>query len=489
MNALDAIARIRARSPRIAVAGDFLLDEWWSGRSERVAREAPAPVVELLEREHAPGGAANTAANLAALGARVSAIGLVGDDEAGRRVRARLAECGVDVTRLEPVPGARTTTKSRITVAGQLMLRLDDAPRPAWPEDRLEALGSELTAASAGADALVVCDYGVGALSDDVIARIAGLEGPARPRLLVVDAHDLRRWRRARADIVTPNAGEAALALGASIGDGPARAERLAARGSRELVAATGARAVVVTLDRDGTLLLEPDEPTHRTHAHPTPEHQASGAGDVFVAALAAARASELPLRTAVDVAQLAADVAVRKPGTCTCSLDELEAWLGRPEDAALDHETLAERIAEHRRAGERIVFTNGCFDVLHRGHTSYLRQAKRLGDVLVVAINGDDSVRRLKGPGRPINSANDRANLLAELECVDYVTIFDEDTPRALIRRLRPEIYAKGGDYSPEMLEETADVIAAGGQVAILDYVPSHSTTGIVERIRSTAP
>ena len=148
--------------------------------------------------------------------------------------------------------------------------------------------------------------------------------------------------------------------------------------------------------------------------------------------------------------------------------------------------EDLERIVATHRAAGRRIVFTNGCFDVLHRGHTSYLRQARRLGDVLVVAVNGDASVRRLKGPGRPVNSASDRANVLAALECVDYVTVFDEDTPAALIRRLRPHVYAKGGDYTPEMLAETADVHAVGGEVAILDYVSDHSTTEIIGRIRS---
>jgi rfaE bifunctional protein nucleotidyltransferase chain/domain len=165
-----------------------------------------------------------------------------------------------------------------------------------------------------------------------------------------------------------------------------------------------------------------------------------------------------------------------------------LTAWLGRSPDVALDAAALAATLEQHRSQGERIVFTNGCFDVLHRGHTSYLKQAKRLGDVLVVAINGNGSVRRLKGPDRPINDETDRANVLAALSCVDYVTIFDDDTPRDLIALLRPDVYAKGGDYTPEMLPETDIVRAVGGEVAILDYVPEHSTSGIVQRIRQNA-
>lgn len=189
-----------------------------------------------------------------------------------------------------------------------------------------------------------------------------------------------------------------------------------------------------------------------------------------------------------MDLAQHAADIAVRRPGTCVCSLEELAEQLDRPGDSAMQVDELAERLQSHRRAGHRIVFTNGCFDVLHRGHTSYLRQAKRLGDVLVVAVNSDDSVRRLKGHDRPVNSDTDRADVLAALSCVDYVTVFHEDTPRALIRRLRPDVYAKGGDYTAEMLPETPDVRAAGGQVVILDYVSDHSTTEIIGRIRSSA-
>lgn len=482
MTALDDLAAIRDRAPRVAVVGDFLLDGWWSGDISRLAREAPAPVVDVAERAWSPGGAANTAMNLAALGARVAAVGLVGADEAGRVLRDRLASAGIDTTRLREAEGARTTTKVRVVSGDQVMLRLDETHDGPWPSDALARLIEDAREASADADAQLVCDYGSTLLAEDVVTALSRLP---RPRLRVVDAHDASRWRGAEPDLVTPNAAEAERLLGTGLGSGEQRAEHAAAWADRLLTAA-GARAAVVTLDRSGTVLLRPSHPPVRTHAHPTPEKQASGAGDVFVATLTVAVAAEVPLPSATALAQAAADVAVRKPGTCVCSLDELAAWAGRPSDAALDADELAERIAAHRRAGERVVFTNGCFDVLHRGHTSYLRQAKHLGDVLVVAVNGDASVRRLKGPDRPVNGASDRANVLAALECVDYVTVFDEDTPSALIRRLRPHVYAKGGDYTPEMLAETVDVHAVGGEVVILDYVSDHSTTEILGRIRS---
>ena len=252
-----------------------------------------------------------------------------------------------------------------------------------------------------------------------------------------------------------------------------------------ELLEATGAAAVVVTLDRDGTVLLPAAGDVHRTWARPVAEKQASGAGDTFVAALTLARAASLPLTTSVDLAQAAADVAVHRSGTSVCSSADLSRHLASFADTALDAGELARQIRRHREDGQRIVLTNGCFDVLHRGHTRYLNQAKQLGDILVVALNSDDSVRRLKGPDRPINTLTDRAAVIAALSCVDYVTVFDTPTPIPLIEKIRPEIYAKGGDYTPAMLAETAAVERYGGKVAILDYVAELSTTAVVQRIR----
>jgi rfaE bifunctional protein nucleotidyltransferase chain/domain len=198
------------------------------------------------------------------------------------------------------------------------------------------------------------------------------------------------------------------------------------------------------------------------------------------------ARAASLPLTTSVDLAQAAADIVVRRAGTSVCSTDDLGRHLASFADTALDARELARQISQHRAAGRRIVLTNGCFDVLHRGHTRYLNQAKQLGDILVVALNSDDSVRLLKGNDRPINTATDRAAVVAALSCVDYVTVFDTPTPVPLIEELRPDIYAKGGDYTPEMLIETRAVEGYGGTVAILDYVADLSTTAVVNRIRN---
>lgn len=479
--------RLAAEQPSILVIGDVMLDGWWSGSIERLCREAPAPVVDIQSRESVPGGAANTAMNLAALGAKVSVAGIIGTDDAGDDLRGQLAAAGIDVQHLQSHPDMVTTTKIRISSGGQVMLRLDDSARSV-PADALDALAASVRAAVERQDAVLVCDYGTGVVADPVRTALtdvlgSGTAGKDRP-LVVVDAHDPRAWAALQPDLVTPNSQETARLLDRKLPEGQERVEAVAAE-AESLLQGTGARAVVVTLDRDGTVLLTPDGVRHRTWARPAAEKQASGAGDTFVAALTLARAAGLPLTASLDLAQSAADVVVHQPGTSVCSTAQLSRYLEAFADTALGEDELERQMELHRAQGQRIVLTNGCFDVLHSGHTRYLNQAKQLGDILVVALNSDDSVRRLKGAGRPINNMADRAAVVAALSCVDYVTVFDTPTASPLIRRLRPEVYAKGGDYTPEMLEETPAVEEYGGRVAILDYVAERSTTAVVNRIR----
>ena len=478
--------RLAAEQPSILVIGDVMLDGWWSGSIERLCREAPAPVVDIQTRESVPGGAANTAMNLAALGAKVSVAGIIGADDAGEDLRGQLAAAGIDVQHLLTHPDMVTTTKIRISSGGQVMLRLDDSAR-AVPSDALEALAASVGAAVERQDAILVCDYGTGVVAEPVRTALAHVlaasTGGKRP-LVVVDAHDPRPWAALQPDLVTPNAQETARLLDRKLPEGQDRVDAVGSE-SAALLQGTGARAVVVTLDRDGTVLLTPDGVRHRTWARPAAEKQASGAGDTFVAALTLARAAGLPLTASLDLAQSAADVVVHQPGTSVCSTAQLSRYLEAFADTALSEEELERQMELHRAQGQRIVLTNGCFDVLHSGHTRYLNQAKQLGDILVVALNSDDSVRRLKGAGRPINNVVDRAAVVAALSCVDYVTVFDTPTAAPLIRRLRPEVYAKGGDYTPNMLAETPAVEEYGGRVAILDYVAERSTTAVVKRIR----
>lgn len=487
----DLVATVDDREPLVVVIGDCILDRWTVGEAERVSREAPAPVVRVTETVAVPGGAANTAVNARALGARVRMVGLIGDDESGRVLRERLATAGVDTSFLVEVAGARTTTKSRVVGGDRVVVRVDElAATPT--ADHGARLAQAVARAIRCSDAAVVCDYGLGVRPEDIVPML----DRDRPGAVVVDAHDLTRWAALGPDLVTPNAGEAAALLGRDLstgtGNDPAtgsdRASAIVAARD-DLLARTGARAAVVTLDRDGTVLLEPGtDQGFRTRATPASEQQASGAGDTFCAAATVALAVRAPLRDAVSVAQAAADVVVREAGTSVCTAAALIDSVTAPAATVVDHDELAAAVDAARQAGRRVVFTNGCFDVVHRGHTTYLKQARELGDLLVVALNDDDSVRRLKGPERPINPAEDRAGVLAALACVDLVTVFATDTPIPLIQRLRPEVYVKGGDYSPEMLRETEVVRGYGGEVVMVDYVPEHSTTAVVRRIREAS-
>lgn len=470
----ETIERLSAHRPEVVVVGDAIMDVWLSGHCARVSREAPAPVVDVGDRASSPGGAANTAVNLAAMGARVRFVSVLGDDGAGHELRDALTRQGVDTRHVVLAPGRRTVRKHRVVADDQVLVRFDEGDTDPAPAQSVVAA---LRAATEDADALLVCDYDNGLLGDEVRAAIGSIDVP----LLAVDAHDPSRWRDTRPGLVAPNATEAAQQLG------PAPQDDRAAffeRHRAELLEATGAKAVVVTLDREGALLLTPDEPPYRTWAEPAPESRASGAGDTFCAALCLGIAAGLPLRGGMELAQAAAGVVVREHGTSVCTWTQLAATLDR--DAALGTDDLAGIVARHHEAGRSVVFTNGCFDVLHRGHISYLNEAKRHGDVLVVALNSDDSVRRLKGPDRPVNGAQDRAAVLSALSCVDHVTVFDEDTPIDLLRRLKPELYVKGGDYTESMLAEAPVVRSYGGEVRSLGYVPDRSTSSVIEKIRS---
>jgi rfaE bifunctional protein kinase chain/domain/rfaE bifunctional protein nucleotidyltransferase chain/domain len=477
---LDAV---RARTPRVVVVGDVILDRWSVGEAERVSREAPAPVVRVTESVDLPGGAANTAANLASLGAEVSIVATVGDDASGSALRTLLAAAGVDTSALVIEPGGRTTTKARIIGGDRMLVRVDEiAPAPG--AEARAALTESVRTTLQRADAVVVCDYELGLDPGDVVDAVLA----RRPEVVVVDAHDLRRWAPIAPDLVTPNHQEASRLLGAALGDGSSRAQ-VVTEHAEALRTASNARSVVVTLDREGALGLQPDGGVPvRTRAVRASEQQASGAGDTFCAAAALALTVGAPLADVVRFGQAAADVVVQEPGTSVCTADALRAASDGPAASVVDHEDLVAAVAAARAAGRRIVFTNGCFDVVHRGHTTYLGQARALGDLLVVAVNDDDSVRRLKGAERPINPAEDRAGVLAALSSVDYVTVFATDTPIPLIERLQPDVYVKGGDYSPDMLAEAPVVRAYGGEVVMVDYVAEHSTSDVVRRIRAAA-
>jgi D-beta-D-heptose 7-phosphate kinase/D-beta-D-heptose 1-phosphate adenosyltransferase len=468
---------------RVLVVGDALLDAYLEGGAAGVAREAPVPTVALAGRVDLPGGAANVAANLAALGAEVRLLAAAGADEAGARLRAALRRLGVEDGGLVERPERPTPVKHRLVCGDQVVARFDEAPpRPLGPEAEA-ALLAALEAALAGAELVVVSDAAGGTVTPGVLARLAALSLP-----VVGDAKRPDRLRALRPLAVTPSWDEARPLLPAAGDPAPPadRSARLIAHGEA-LLAATGARVVAVTLDADGALVLERDRAPHRAFARPAAHERSVGAGDTFLAAFALALAAGVDAPVAAELGCAAAGVAVAKPRTSTCSLPELRAALGAG-GALPDRRELAARVRAARARGERVVLTAGCFDLLHAGHIAHLSAAKGLGDLLVVGLNTDEGVRRLKGAPRPLVPLADRIEVLAALSGVDLIAPFAEDTPAELIRLLRPDVFAKGGDYTPETIPERAVLQEFGVEVRILPYVGRVSTRALLRQAAGAA-
>lgn len=465
---------------RIAVAGDLMLDRYWYGATGRISPEAPVPVVHVDAAEERPGGAGNVALNAVALGAGATVLGPTGADEAGERLAELLRGAGV-ACRLQPVDGAATITKLRVISRHQQLLRLDfERGFPGFGAEAMAALAAPLLEAS---DVLVLSDYAKGALPDPQ-ALIGAARRAGVPVLVDPKGRDYARYRGAT--LLTPNLAELEAVVG-RCADAAEIAERAGA-----LAAELGLEAVLVTRGEAGMTLARPGaDPVHLpTRAREV--FDVTGAGDTVIATLAAALGAGAALPDAAALANAAAGVVVGKLGTATVTPAELRAALGEggsaPGRGAVDEAGLLAAVERARAAGERIVMTNGCFDLLHAGHVDYLARARERGDRLIVAVNDDASVARLKGPQRPVVPLAQRLGVLAGLEAVDWVVPFSEDTPERLIAAVRPDLLVKGGDYRPEAIAGYAAVTAAGGAVEVLPLLEGASTTGLIERIRGGA-
>lgn len=462
---------------RVLVVGDIMLDRYWHGPTARVSPEAPVPVVRITDSDDRPGGAANVALNLAALGCAVDLVGAVGVDEAADILHAQLEAAGIAL-HLVHCPDKPTITKLRVLSRNQQLLRLDFEE----PLDAAEvaALPERVAAALPGCGVLVVSDYAKGSLQDPRVlitqAAASGIPVLADPK-----GSDFSRYQGAT--LLTPNLAE----LEAVVGPCPDEAA-LCARGLA-LVREFEFGALLVTRGEQGMTLLRPGHPELHLPARAREVYDVTGAGDTVIAVLAGALAAGAALPEAVALANLAAGIVVGKLGTATVSAPELRQVQRAERDVArgvLNLEQLLVEVEDARARGERIVFTNGCFDLLHAGHVNYLRQARALGDRLIVAVNDDDSVRRLKGPGRPLNTTARRMAVLAGLEAVDWVLSFAEDTPEALLQQLRPEVLVKGGDYREDQVVGWQIVAGYGGEIRTLGLVEECSTTALVEQIRA---
>jgi D-beta-D-heptose 7-phosphate kinase / D-beta-D-heptose 1-phosphate adenosyltransferase len=465
----------------VLVIGDAMLDRYLLGSSERLCQEAPVPVVDVAHTERLPGGAANVARNVRALGGRARLVALTGADARAATLRDRLHDAGVDVETLVASPRRTTLTKTRLVSDEHLLLRADDGSTDEASAADEAAVIAAVRRSWPTCRAVLVADYGYGTMTDGVVGTLAALHR-RDPRVVTIDAKDVRRYRDVGVTASKPNAAQAMRVVGWPP-SGVDRAEHLIARADA-LFDATGADLVATTLDHDGAVALERGRPPYRTYARPTRAATTSGAGDTFAAALTLALAGGAETPAAVEIASAAAAIVVAKERTATCSVDELRVALGRT-DKVVDAVRARARIDVERERGRRIVFTNGCFDLLHRGHATYLSRAKSLGDLLVVGVNDDDSMRRIKGADRPINPLEDRCELLSALSAVDLVVPFSERTPERVIAEIRPDVFVKGGDYTVDMLPEAALVEQLGGIVRILPYVEERSTTRLIERIR----
>jgi len=465
---------------RLLVVGDVMLDRYWHGDASRISPEAPVPVVRVSKREDRPGGAGNVALNIAALGSAATLVGVLGNDDTAEELASPLQAAGVYCEFVRS-PDKPTITKLRVIGQQQQLIRLD-FEQCFGPAD-IVGLRGRIAALLPEAQALLLSDYGKGALGEvEELVALGRRQGI--PVLVDPKGADFARYRGAT--LITPNLAEFEAVMGPSADE-----HELVAKG-RSLIGTLELEALLVTRGEHGMTLIRPDAPELHLPAKAQEVFDVTGAGDTVISVLAAALAAGEKLTDAVMLANLAAGLVVGKLGTAAISAPELRRALLAEQESGrgiMSASQLAIAVQDARDHGERIVFTNGCFDIIHAGHVGYLDEARKLGDRLIVAVNDDASVRKLKGPGRPINPLDRRLRVLAGLGAVDWVVSFGEDTPEHLLRELRPDVLVKGGDYSLEQVVGGELVKSWGGAVHALAFIDDCSTSAIVEKMRKVAP
>ncbi len=432
---------------RILVVGDLMLDEYVWGKADRISPEAPVPVIEVTREESRLGGAGNVCNNLVALGAQVEVASVLGDDGDGRLLQKLMEEHTIGTAGVILASGRTTSRKTRLLASSQQIVRIDRETRAAIDVEQTAQLLAAIRTLAWSCQAILVSDYLKGVLNENLLQGIIGI-GRERGIPVVIDPKGGDYGKYRGATVLTPNRKEAQGASGIAIVDAASLR-----RAGRTLCDTLGLEALVLTRSEEGMSLFFRDG--HETHL-PTSAREVfdvSGAGDTVLAVVGAGLAAGLPLEEAARLSNLAAGIVVGKVGTSTVAPGEILDAVGlqhRDADRKI-HEprALAGLLASRRSRGETVVFTNGCFDLLHVGHIKYLQAARKLGDLLVLGLNSDASIRRLKGPKRPLIGEEERAHILAALDCVDYVVVFDEDTPLELIGSLHPDVLVKGGDYT----------------------------------------
>lgn len=472
----------RLSKARVLVLGDVMLDRYVYGSVDRMSPEAPVPVLRQESQRAMAGGAGNVARNIAAFGGKVVLIGLVGDDDAGRELSAMLADEPGIASRLIVDHGRVTTVKTRFVASRQQLLRVDGETAKPATGVAAEALRTALDAALGSVDIVLLSDYAKGVLGDETLQRaMARIHGAGKRLVVDPKSRDFRRYTGA--DLLTPNRGELAAATGITGED-----DDSVASAARQAMKAANVGAVLATRGERGMTLVAGDAPPLHLSAEAREVFDVSGAGDTVIAVLAAALAVGADLPQAARLANTAAGIAAGKLGTAVVhAADLLGALQARDvlasEAKVVALETALERIQRWRAAGEKIAFTNGCFDLIHPGHVSLLSQARASADRLIVGLNSDASIKRLKGKDRPVQNETARGIVLASMGAVDLVLLFEEDTPIELIRAVRPDVLVKGADYRVDQVVGADVVQAAGGKVLLADLLPGHSTSGTIAR------
>jgi len=477
-------------SPRIVVVGDFGLDVYVYGDAVRISPEAPVPVLKVTQTEYRCGVAASVAADVAALGATPVCIGVIGQDGHGEILREKLAAFGADTSGLYEVPGRPTTTKQRLIGLAQhrhkqQLLRIDQETTEPLPSEISDQVLQRYEQCLAQADVVCLQDYNPGLLGPALCSRMIELARDAGRKVLVDPALGREYSQYHGATLLTPNRQEAAAAVGFAV-----ETASDAARAARRLLDDLALDAVVITLDKEGAYLATGDT-NELVPARARSVYDVMGAGDVVLATLAVSLAAESDYLTAVHLANMAGGIEVEKFGAATVTVSEIEHEIagqyggGSTKLRSLD--ALLEELKWRRGRGQTVVFTNGCFDVIHRGHIDYLRFCRAQGDVVVVGLNSDSSVRALKGPERPINNQYDRAAVLSGLETVDLITIFDDPSVLGLVKQVRPDVLVKGGDWGGKQGVVGWDLVESyGGKVMLAPLVEGKSSTSTIEKMKA---
>ncbi|HEY2708547.1 MAG TPA: D-glycero-beta-D-manno-heptose 1-phosphate adenylyltransferase [Caulobacteraceae bacterium] len=477
----------RVAGARVVAVGDLMVDRFVYGDVARISPEAPIPVMTRSRESVMLGGAGNVARNAAALGATAALVGVIGDDDGGREARALSSAQPRLEGRLVTEPGRQTTLKTRFVSAGQQLLRVDDESARPLDTAAEQSVILTLQAAAKGAGAILLSDYGKGVVTTAVIeAALAAAK--AEGAALIVDSKARSFARYGQADVIKPNAAELAFAT-----DLPTETDAEVEAALAKALEVCSCKAVLVTRAAKGMSLAERGRPVAHFRRPPPEVYDTSGAGDTVLAALGAGLSAGAGLTEAIEFALLAAGVVVQKAGTATASPDEVvEAEILErvaPAEAKIaTPDRMAREAAQWRDRGLKVGFTNGCFDILHRGHIAYLAQAREWCDRLIVGLNSDRSVTALKGEGRPVNDLESRALVLAGLRSVDLVVAFDDDTPVGLIEAGRPDVLIKGSDYSLDGVVGRDLVEGWGGEVRLADFVEGHSTTATISKLARSA-